>query len=409
MLAVTLRRMRSPAKAQTIMATSDTDVVISNTARLHLKLHLTTDVGPIRLRNLITHFGSTDAVLSASIRELERVDGIGPRIAKSIFRSRSDDSVDREIEQATACGLRIVCTEDPDYPQTLLNIPDPPICLYIRGRVEPTDAVAVAVVGTRRCSHYGREQAIRFGEMLGGAGFTVVSGLARGVDGEAHRGALLAGGRTIAVLGNGLPTIYPREHESLAERITATGAVMSEFPIETQPAPENFPRRNRIIAGLSLGVIVVEAGKASGALITARLANEYNREVFAVPGRVDRPDLAAGVHSLIRDGQAKLTTCLEDVLDELGDVGQIMVGATPVSQTGGEPPSTTAATPLSNLTVQERAVLDAIMDGVDDPETIASTTGFDMARVTTALTSLQLKTLVRQLPGSRFVRRQSAR
>ena len=387
------------------MTLSNTDAVVSDIARPYLKLQLTADVGPIRLRNLIAHFGSAEAVLGASIRELERVEGIGPRIAESIFQSRGDDSVDHEIERAAADGLRIICMEDTDYPQPLRNIPDPPICLYIRGRIESTDAVAVAVVGTRRCSHYGREQAVRFGEMLGGAGFTVLSGLARGIDGEAHHGALQAGGRTMAVLGNGLPTIYPREHASLAERIATAGAVLSEFPVDAQPVPENFPRRNRIIAGLSLGVIVIEAGKASGALITARLANEYNREVFAVPGRVDRPELTAGVHSLIRDGQAKLITCLEDVLDELGDVGQIMGRVAAGSEDTNEGALDSDSSPVLKLTKEERTVWDAITDGLEDPEVIASAVGFDIARVATTLTSLQLKTLVRQLPGPRFVRR----
>jgi DNA processing protein len=207
----------------------DGNAVISDVGRKHLRLQLTSDVGPIRVRKLITHFGSLDAVLSASMGELTRVDGIGERIAKSIFRARSDDTVEREIERAAACGLKVVCTEDAGYPKSLLNIPDPPICLYVRGRLEPADGVAVAIVGSRRCSHYGREQAVRFGELLGRAGFTVISGLARGIDGHAHRGALQGGGRTIAVLGNGLPSVYPPEHADLAADIANAGAVVSEI------------------------------------------------------------------------------------------------------------------------------------------------------------------------------------
>ncbi len=409
------------------MTNDRNNAVISARARHYLALQLTSDVGPIRMGRLIAHFGSAEAILSASMQELERVEGIGSRIAASIFASRGDSettqSVEREIERAAACGLRILCREDSDYPHPLLNTPDPPICLYVRGQLRATDSVAVAIVGTRRCSHYGREQAIRFGEMLGGAGLTVISGLARGIDGEAHRGAMQAGGRTIAVLGNGLGSIYPHEHKSLADQITTCGALVSEFPVDSQPAPENFPRRNRIIAGMSLGIIVIEAGARSGALITARLAHDYNREVFAMPGRVDRPGLTAGVHSLIRDGQAKLITCLEDVLDELGDVGQIMARAdavpeakdtskpgdapdpidTPQSTVDNKNAAQQGAIGVPNLSGHERAVLDAVADEIDDPESIAETTGLDVARVMGTLTSLQIKALVRQLPGSRFV------
>ncbi len=383
------------------MAISGVDNTITDVARKHLRLQLTTDVGPIRLRTLTAHFGSLDAVLSASVSQLQSVDGIGPRSAEAIFRSRSSESVDREIARAQGCGLRIVCWEDADYPQALRHITDPPICLYIRGRIEPADCVAVAIVGTRRCSHYGREQAIRFGEMLGGAGFTVVSGLARGIDSCAHRGALQSGGRTIAVLGNGLASIYPPEHESLATQVAAAGALVSEVPVDAQPTPDSFPRRNRIIAGLSLGVIVIEAGQRSGALITARLASDYNREVFALPGRVDRPDLTAGVHRLIRDGQAKLITRLEDVLDELGQVGDVMRSNADLSPPGAHTEAIPPALP--KLAGDERSVLDAVADGADDADTLVTRTGLAPSRVMSALTALELKGLVRQLPGHRFV------
>lgn len=386
------------------MTDSNTAPVISEAGRQYLRLHLTTDIGPIRLRSLIDHFGSLEAVLNASRAQLERVDKIGPRLAEAVFKARDDDAVDIEIDRAAAAGVRIVCAEDAGYPASLLNIPDPPVCLYLRGHIEPTDGVAVAVVGTRRCSHYGREQAFRFGQALGGAGFTVVSGLARGIDGHAHRGALSAGGRTIAVLGNGLPLIYPHEHEPLADEIVDAGAVVSELPIDTPPDAQNFPRRNRIIAGLSLGVLVVEAGKRSGALISARLASEYNREAFAVPGRVDQPALTSGVNGLIRDGQAKLVTCLDDILDELAEVGEIMRRDLPAHSEGDQ--QSPDGSPLAaRLGADERAVLEAIVDGTDDAEMICSTTNLDMARVTSTLTSLQLKGLVKCLPGNRFVPR----
>jgi DNA processing protein len=383
------------------MTTGLANRVVSDTAREYLRLHLTTDIGPVRLRNLVQHFGSVDAVRSASMAQLQRVTGVGPKIAEAILRARDDAPVDQEVARAAECGVRILCAEDDEYPRGLLHIPDPPVCLYLRGRITPADALGIAIVGTRRCSHYGQEQAVRFGEILAGAGFTVVSGLARGVDSHAHRGALHANGRTIAVLGNGLSSIYPPEHASLADEIAASGAVVTELPVDVGPDAGHFPRRNRIIAGLSLGVIVIEAGQRSGALITARVANEYNREVFAVPGRVDRPDLTAGVNGLIRDGAAKLITCLEDVLDELGDVGRALAG------TGNEP---AAGGPVvsPNLSPQQTAVLQAVSDGAEDIERITETAQMDAAQVLPTLTMLELRGLIRRLPGDRFVCRNVA-
>lgn len=387
------------------MNTRDVVLVISDIGQRYLQLHLNTEVGPVRLRNLLDYFGSLDAVLDASLAELERVKGIGSKIAQLIMRSRQDDSADQEIALAAELGVRIVSIADEDYPQPLRNIPDPPVCLYIRGEWKKTDSVAVAVVGTRRCSHYGREQAIRFGELLASAGFTVVSGLARGIDGYSHEGALQAGGRTVAVLGNGLASIYPQEHQPLAKKVIQSGAIISEFPLTTGPEPGNFPGRNRIIAGLSLGVIVIEAGKRSGALITARLASEYNREVFAMPGRVDRPDLTAGVNGLIRDGGAKLITCLEDVLDELGEVGQIMRRDGPDSTEASHKKEVPIKPQLNTLTSPERAVYDAVDSGAENVDDVCSITKMDVGPVFSALTVLQLRGLIQRLPGDRFVRR----
>ncbi|UCE61412.1 MAG: DNA-processing protein DprA [Phycisphaerales bacterium] len=386
---------------------TDGDSVISEVGRKYLQLQLTDSVGPIRLRNLTAHFGSLDAVLGVSVSELCRVEGIGEHTARSIFRSRSDDAVNREVERSAACGLRIVCAEDADYPKSLYHIPDSPICLYVRGHLEPTDSVAIAIVGSRRCSHYGREQAVRFGELLGGAGFTVVSGLARGIDGHAHRGALRGGGRTIAVLGNGLASVYPPEHKSLATDIADTGALLSEFPVDSPPEGKNFPRRNRIIIGLALGVIVVEASKRSGALISARLASEYNREVFAIPGRVDQPEYSAGANYLIRDGQAKLITCLEDVLDELGQVGEIIGQDLSPFTLGDDGAAALVSQPIPRLTGDEQKVLSAIAKGSEDADAICASTKLETSRIASTLTSLQLKGAIKRLPGDHFVKRGS--
>jgi len=385
------------------MNETKTEVVPSEAARLYLRMTLVPDVGPIRVRKLVEHFGSLEAVLGASVSELQRVDGIGDRIAESIFKSCEEDVVERELERAAACGLRIVCPEDADYPRLLLHTPDPPLCLYVRGTLLRTDAVAIAIVGTRRCSHYGREQAARFGEVLASAGFTVVSGLARGVDSCAHRGALKGGGRTLAVLGNGLASVYPREHEALAEEICDGGAILSELPVDLVPDAKNFPRRNRIVAGLSLGVLVVEAGRTSGALITARLATEYNREVFAIPGRIDRPEITAGVNGLIRDGCAKLVTSLEDLLDDLAAVGEIM--RRDLAGAGDEVETDVSAARTAKLSEPERSIVEAVRAGANDIEAICDDANLDAGTVVAALTKLQILGYVRRLPGDRFALR----
>jgi len=374
--------------------------VVSDAGRLYLRMSLVPDVGPIRVRKLVEHFGSLESVLGASASQLQRVSGIGDRISEAIFRGRDDDAVEREVERAASCGLRILCQEDEGYPKLLLHTADPPLCRYVRGSLVPTDAVAVAIVGTRHCSHYGREQAERFGEVLAAAGFTVVSGLARGIDSHAHRGALKGSGRTLAVLGNGLATVYPREHEPLADQICEHGAVLSELPVDIAPDAKNFPRRNRIVAGLSLGVIVVEAGRTSGALITARLAAEYNREVFAVPGRIDRPEIASGVNGLIRDGCAKLVTCLEDVLDDLAVVGEIM--RRDLAAECDDSDTDVVAARSAKLTVKERAIVDAVRAGACGLEGICDEANLDAASAVAALTKLQILGYVRRLPGDRF-------
>jgi DNA processing protein len=375
---------------------------VTNKATQYLRLHLADAIGPVLLGRLIKRFGTVEAILSASVTELMEVEGIGERRARSVFAARDDAAVEREIEKCAAAGARIICWEDPDYPPQLRHCDDPPICLYVRGTLTPEDAVAIAIVGSRQCSRYGYEQAQRFGALLAGAGFTVVSGLARGVDSYAHEGALSAGGRTVAVLGSGVDVIYPPEHKVLAEKVMASGAVMSEDPLGSPPTADSFPRRNRIIAGMCLGVLVVEANKRSGALITARLASEYNREVFAVPGRVDTPT-AAGPNELIRSGAAKLVANLEDVLDELGDVGKTMAQTPAAGPADGRKPSAGALD--AALSVPERAVL-----AVLDHEELYIDEIVDRSRVPhpqtlSCLTMLQLKGAVVALPGNRFARR----
>lgn len=413
------------------MATNET---ISEAGRLYLHWALTDGVGPIRFQNLMDRFGSPEAALAATAADLAETPRVGRESAERIVRSRASVSVDTEIAACQEFGVQILCSADADYPPGLRQIPDRPIVLYVRGELRATDAIAVAIVGSRRCSIYGSEQARRFGELLAGAGFTIVSGLARGIDSFAQHGAVDAGGRSIAVLGCGLDHVYPPENQALAEKVLASGAWLSELPIRTAVRAGNFPSRNRIIAGMTLGTLVIEAAATSGALITARLASEYNREVFALPGRAQEAT-SIGTNALIRDGGAKLVTCLDDVLSGLGDVGRFFEGAvaerTAASQspptltsrnrgtaTKSEPaaaaatlfdPAQAAATvekPLVALNLNETRVLDSITDELLQDQVIAAS-GLETADVLAALTGLELKGLIRRLPGQRVARRRA--
>lgn len=373
---------------------------ISDKAKMYLRLQCAKDVGPISARRLIERFGTIEAVFEASTSALEQVEGIGRARAAGIRAARSDDAPDREIERAAESGVRIICLEDEEYPRLLRHIPDAPLCLYVKGASIGADGPTMAIVGSRRSSRYGLEQAERFGGSLAHAGFTVVSGMARGADGAAHRGALNASGRTVAVLGCGLAHVYPPEHRGLAEAIVQQGALVSALAMDTPPDASHFPPRNRIIVGMSLGVLVIEAGKQSGALISARLATEYDREVFALPGLITNP-YAHGTNALIRESAAKLVTSLDDILDEFGDLGRLIqadVGAASSDPEAG----VTAPLVLNDI---ERAVYDSI--GADETplEHIATQTGASPAAVASTLTRLQIKGVIAQRPGNMFFRK----
>ena len=249
---------------------------------LWLKLIRADGIGPTLFKRLLDFFGGVEQIFTASVTELTKVEGIGNKTAESIVRTRDAFDVDSELALADKLGVWVIHLQDDRYPPALKAIYDPPPVLYIKGTLTRSDNLAMAIVGSRRCSHYGTEQANRFSHLLASAGFTIVSGLARGIDSAAHRGALATKGRTIAVQGCGLSNIFPPENKKLFEQITENGAVISELPLTYEPLAENFPGRNRIIAGLSMGVLVVEATYRSGALISAQAAMENNREVMAV-------------------------------------------------------------------------------------------------------------------------------
>jgi len=369
-----------------------------------LRLIRADNVGPTTFCKLIKHFGSADRALGASVSELSKIDGIGYKSAEQIARTRNKFDTTAELELAEKLGVWIISLDDERYPPVLKRIYDPPVVLYIKGSLSSSDNLAIAIVGTRRCSLYGQEQSSRLAHLLSSAGFTICSGMARGIDTSAHQGALSAGGRTIAVQGCGLAKVFPPENKKLFELIAESGACISELPLQYEPLPENFPPRNRIIAGLSLGTIVIEAGLYSGALITARAALDNNREVMAVPGKIDSP-LSKGAHQLIKQG-AKLIESVEDVMEALGYIGKQLE----------DHASTAAAKALEkmeaplfdisqvNLSGDEKIIYDYLGREPFHIEQIIAGTKLTAGGINAGLISLRLKGLIKQLPGSLFLR-----
>ncbi len=280
-----------------------------------LILNMVEDLGSIRTQNLLQHFGSLDKIFQAKQNDLLKVKDIGAKIAPRIIHSIKEIDIKEELNLIKKHNVKVMSFLDKDYPKNLKNIYDPPLVLYVKGEILPQDNVAIAIVGSRLASSYGIETAERLGFELASKGITVTSGLARGIDSSAHKGTLKAKGRTLAVLGSGILNIYPKEHVGLANDISKSGAIVSEFPMKATPEKRNFPKRNRIISGLSLGVVVVEAAERSGALITGDIAIEQGREVFSIPGKVDSVT-SKGTHKLIKQG-AKLAEGIDDILEEL--------------------------------------------------------------------------------------------
>lgn len=355
----------------------------------YIALNMMERIGPVGTRSLVSALGSAAAIFEASREALQKVDGVGPALAASLIRQRETVPLQDELARAEATGTRIITPLDEEYPEALRQIYDPPLALYVRGRLKPLDRHALAVVGTRRATHYGMDSARKLSYQLGKAGMCVLSGLALGIDTAAHEGALRSGGRTVAVIGSGFDHLYPEENETLAERIAGQGAVITEFPFARKPDKTTFPMRNRIVSGLSKGVLVVEAGMRSGAAITANQALSQGRSVFAVPGRIDSY-ASMGANALIRQG-ANLVTGAGDILEHFE---MLFPPNSKDSQATSTPEQRHPA--LSGDEAVLVKALDGCEMGVDE---LIRESGISPAKVASQLVSLELKKVVRMLPG----------
>jgi DNA processing protein len=368
-----------------------------------LTLHLVPGLGPRLTAALLARFGSAAGVLRASAAELREVPHIGPKLANAIVKAIQEADVNAELERLARFETRLLLLGSPEYPSSLAEIPDPPHLLYVRGQILPSDSRAVALVGSRQFTPYGRRVAERLATGLARAGWTVVSGLARGIDGAAHRAALDAGGRTIAVLAGGLTRIYPPEHADLAQATATSGALISESAMTQEPIAGLFPGRNRLISGLSRGVVVVEAAAQSGTLITARHAGDQGRSVFAVPGPIDSPS-SAGTHQLIRNG-AVLVRDVDDILQELATqpvATSVSTTTLPAESTPMPPP---AIEPPPGLDGVRRAIWDFLAHGQQHADNIGQQVGLPAAQIAGLLLEMEMARLVRRLPGNQYEQR----
>lgn len=356
-----------------------------NDPRYWIGFNIVRGIGPVRLRALVDYFGDVQTAWRAPSQELLRA-GLDRRSLENLLAARGALDLDQQMKRIAASGARVLTWESDDYPRLLYEIPDPPPVLYVKGALTEEDVWAVAVVGTRRASVYGREVTRRLTQALSRSGITIVSGMARGIDTEAHRAALRSGGRTIAVLGCGIDRVYPPENRKLAREIVAHGALLSDYPVGTPPEGRNFPPRNRIISGLSLGVLITEAGMRSGARITADFAAEQGRDVFAVPGSILTQG-SVGTNALIQDG-AKAVLRPEDVLEELN--------LTMVAEQ-------TEARQVLPTNETEAALLAHLSDEPAHVDELRRQVGLPIAQVTSTLALMELKGMVRQAGGMRYI------
>lgn len=357
-----------------------------------LRLASTPKIGPHKIRLLISHFRDPAQVLKASPRALIKVPGIEKKIASNIVHNKEGERfADDQLKRVNKLGGRIITYWDPEYPELLKRIYDPPVLLYVLGKFMTIDKNALAIVGTRTPSPYGQLVAESIARELTALGFTIVSGLARGIDTVAHVITLKAKGRTIAVLGSGLDVPYPAENRKLLESIAAHGVVVTEFPMGTKPDGTNFPRRNRIVSGLSLGTVVVESAEDGGAMITASTALDQNREVFAVPGSI-MEKRTSGPHKLIREGRAKLIQNVDDILEELGPHMRHLLKRERTPEVAIE------------MTLFEKKIFDVLQYEPIHIDSLAELAGTSTTDALVNLLTLEFKGLVRQLPGKMFMK-----
>jgi len=362
-----------------------------------IALSLVPGVGPGRIRALVARFGSAHAVRAATPGALAEVPGIGPQIARAIFEFDDPEAVNAQVRQASQVGASLMFGWDRGFPSLLREIYDPPAALWVRGQLPPPDRPMMAIVGSRKCTDYGRHIARDFAEALVGEGFVIVSGLAYGIDKAAHQGALAAGGCTVGVLGSGVDVIYPSRHEEMARRMMQRGAVVSEYPLGTGPEASNFPRRNRIISGMCAGVLVVESGESGGSLITARLALEQNREVFAIPSPVHSRS-GRGTNRLIQQGHAKLVMTLDDILSEVQPSTVDRPAPT------GESPTTEPTPAVETLNPVERRLYETLEPTPLHIDQICERAELDASDALVYLLNLEFSGLVRQMAGKQFMR-----
>jgi DNA processing protein len=361
----------------------------------YLTLNLLSGIGPVRVRRLLQAFGCPEDALRAGRDAVMRVEGFGPELAERVADWESQIDLARERRRIREIGAQVLTQEDDGYPATLREVFDPPIVLYVWGRLDPRDDRGIAVVGSRRATHYGVQCARRLGFQLAHSGVTVLSGLAAGIDTAAHEGALAARGRTVGVLGGGLGKFWPPQNKALADRIAdGHGAVVTEFPVDYNPDKQSFPLRNRIVAGWSQGVLCVEAPARSGALITVNQAADYGRPIYAVPGPIDRPT-SEGCNTLIKNG-ARLVMAAADILDDFGWI----LPPEPAAQG-----SSGREEPVPGLAGDERTVFDALGHDERQFEELVAASGLAAGAATVALMKLEMKRLVCQLPGRVYTRR----
>lgn len=358
----------------------------------YLALNLLPKIGPVRVQRLLDHFETPESILAAKAQEILQVDGFGQDLSECVADWENRIDLTRELRRINEEELTLLTREDPLYPKLLRQIYDPPVILYVKGKLTERDAHALGIVGSRHATQYGLATAKKFSFQLAYAGYTVISGLARGIDTAAHEGALASKGRTVAVIGSGHGQLYPPENQALAERIMSQGAVVSEFPVDRPPDKQTFPLRNRIVSGWSTGIIVVEAPSRSGALITAQQAAEQGRTVYAVPGNIDRPS-SHGCNRLIQEG-ARLIMDGSEVLDDLNTL----------FPTQPKAPATPEARPAAMLAGDEEKVYAMLGTTEVHINDIAASTGLAMPVVSATLMKLEMKRVVRPLPGKFYVR-----